>query len=153
MHAQGELVHHGAVGAGGLQGVLLAAALLEARQGAVLARGVDERVAARVDLRLAAPEVERGGLLGALRALDVGLHREQVGAAGLRRRAAALARPGDALLGGAQLVLAAPLMGDAARKLLGGALLSALPEGANALEAEREGAGSHEPVIGGAAAI
>jgi len=153
MHAQGELVHHRALGAGDLHVVLLAAALLEAGQGAVLAGGVDERVAARIDLRLAASEVERGGLLGALRALDVGLHGQQVGAAGLRGRAAALARPGDALGGGAQRFLAAPLMGDAARKLLGGALLRALPEGANALEAEREGSGTHEPVIGGTAAI
>jgi hypothetical protein len=153
MHAQGELVHHGALGAGGLHVVLLATALLEAGQGAVLAGGVDERVAARVDLRLAAPEVERRGLLGLLSALDVGVHREQIGATGLRGRATALASLCDALGGRAQLVLAAPVMGDARRKLLGRALLGALAERADALETEREGSGSHDAVIGGAAAI
>jgi hypothetical protein len=153
MHAEGELVHHRAVGAGGLLGVLLAAALLEAGEGAVLARGVDERVAARVDLRLAASEVERGGLFGVLRALDVGLHGKEVGAAGLRGRAAALARLRDALGGRVQLFLTAPPMGDAGGELLGGALFGALSEGAYALEAEGEGAGTHEPVIGGVPTI
>jgi hypothetical protein len=142
--AERELVHDGAVGAGGVQGVLLAAALLETGEGAVLASGVDEGVAARVDLGLAAPEIKLRRVLGALRALDVGLHGEEVGAGRLGRSAAVLAGEVHALGGSAQLLLADAVVGDARGELLGRALLGALTQGTDALEAELEGAGAHE---------
>ena len=144
MHVEGELVHDGALDAGDGHGVLLAAALLQAGERTVLAGGVDERVAAGVDLRLAAAEVQRGSVLGMLRALDVGLHREQVGAAGLGGRAATLTGLGDALGGGAQLLLTALVMRDARGELLGGTLLGALAQGTYTLEAKLEGTGAHE---------
>jgi len=133
--------------------MLLATALLQAGERAVLACGVHERVAARVDLCLAATEVERRRLLGALRALDVGLHREEVGAAGPLRHAAALTGLRDALDGGAEVLFAAPLMGKARGQLLGRALLGALAQGTHALETKLKGTGAHDLVIGGGTAI
>jgi hypothetical protein len=144
VHRERELVHDGALDARDLHGVLIAAALLEAGERAVLAGGVDERVAAGVDLRLTAAEVQRGRVLGALRALDVGLHREQVGATGLRRRAAILAGLRDALGGRAQLLLATPVVRDARGQLLGRALFRTLAQGTHTLEAKLEGTGAHE---------
>jgi hypothetical protein len=149
---QRQLVHDGAFATGGLERVLSAPALLEAREGAVLAGGVDERVATRVDLRLATTEVDRRGVLRAQRALDVGLHRKQVGAAGVARPAAALAGVGDALPRGEQLFLAAPVMGEADGKLLGRTLLGALAQCTDALKAKLKRSDAHEPVIGGATA-
>jgi hypothetical protein len=149
---QRQLVHDGAFATGVLECVLRAPALLEAREGAMLAGGVDERAATRVDLHLATTEVERRGVLGAQRALDVGLHREQVGAAGVARPAAALAGVGDALRSGVQLFLAAPAMGEAGGKLLGRPLLGALAKCTDALKAKLERTEAHEPVIGGSAA-
>jgi outer membrane lipoprotein SlyB len=148
-----HLVHDRPLDAGDLHGVLLAAALLQTGERAVLTCGMHERVAARIDLSLAAAEVQRRRLLGALRALEVGLHREEVGAAGLSRHAAALAGLLDALVGGGKVLLAAPLMGQAGGELLGRALLGALAQGTNALETKLKGTGAHEPVIGGSAAI
>jgi hypothetical protein len=142
--AQRQLVHGGAFDTGVVERVLGAPALLEAREGAMLAGGVHERVATRVDLRLAATEVERCRVLCPLGALDVGLHREQVGAAGVARRAAALAGIGDTLRGGVQLVLAAPVMGEAGGQLFGRTLLGALAQGTDALKAKLKRTGAHE---------
>ena len=118
----------------------------------MLAGGVDERAATRVDLHLATTEVERRSVLGAQGALDVGLHREQVGTAGVARPAAALAGVGDALPGGEQLFLAAPVMGEAGGELLGRTLLGALAKITHALETKLKRTEAHEPVIGGSAA-
>jgi hypothetical protein len=153
VHGERDLVHHSAVETGGVRGVLLAAALLQAGECPMLAGGVDERVTARVDLRLATAEIQRGRVLRVLGALDVGLHREQVRATGLRRGAAILASPCDAIGGGAQRLLTALVMGDARRQLLGRALLGTLAQGAHTLKAELEGTGAHVPVIGGAIPI
>jgi hypothetical protein len=150
--AQRQLVHRGAFDTGVVDRVLGAPALLQAREGAMLAGGVHERGAARVDLCLAATEVERRGVLRALGALDVGLHRKQVGAAGVTHHAAAVAGLGDALRSREQLLLAAPVMGEADGQLLGGALLGALAQGTDALEAKLKRTGAHEAVIGGSAA-
>lgn len=148
MHGERDLVHLRALGAGDLAGVLLAAALLQAGERAVLAGGVDERGTAGVDLGVAAAEVQRGGLLGALRALDVGLHRKEVGGGRRRGVAARMARTGDALGGGLELLGAAALMGDAGGELLGALLLGTLAQCEDALEAELEGTGAHGEVIG-----
>ena len=149
MDGERDLVHVRALDAGDLAGVLLAAALLQARQRAVLAGGVDERDAACVDLRLAAAEVQGGGLLGALRALDVGLHRQQIGTRRLRDAAALAARALDALGGGLQLLLADALVRDAGGKLLGALLLGALAKRLDALETELEGLALTAGVVGG----
>jgi hypothetical protein len=141
---QRQLVHGGALDTGGLDGVLLAAPLLEAGEGAVLASGVHERVAACIDLRLAASEVERRGVRRALRTFDIGLHGEEVRAAGVRGRAAAGAGVDDALRGSVQLILAAPVMSEAGGQRLGGVLLGALAQGTDALEAKVERTGTHE---------
>jgi hypothetical protein len=115
----------------------------------VLAGGVDERRAAGVDICLAATEQNRGGLLGALRALQVGLHRQQPRPAGMDDAAAHVARLRDALGGGMKLLLAVALVREAGGKLLGRALLGALAKRADALEAKLEWTSAHEPVIGG----
>lgn len=153
MHGERDLVHLRALGAGDLAGVLLAAALLQAGERAVLAGGMDERGTAGVDLGVAAAEVELGGLLGALRALDVGLHRKKVRGGHRRGAAAHVARTVDALGGGLELLGAAALMGDAGGELLGTLLLRALAKCADALEAKLEGTGAHGAVIGSGGAI
>jgi hypothetical protein len=153
MHGERDLVHLRALGTGDLAGMLLAAALLQAGERAVLAGSVDERGAAGVDLRVAAAEVERGGLLGALCALEVGLHRKQVRGGHRRGTAAHVARAVDALGGGLELLGAAALMGDAGGELLGALLLRAFAQCPDALEAKLEGTGAHGAVIGGGGVI
>jgi hypothetical protein len=153
VHGERDLVHLRALGAGDLAGMLLAAALLQAGERAVLAGGMDQRGAAGVDLRVAAAEVERGGLLGTLRALDVGLHRQKIGARGLRDAAALVARTVEALGGGLELLGAAAPMGDAGGELLGALLLRALAKCADALETKLEGTAAHGAVIGSGGVI
>jgi len=153
MYGERDLVHLRALGAGDLAGVLLAAALLQAGERAVLAGGVDERGAAGVDLGVAAPEIERGGLLGALRTLDVGLHRKKVCGGHRRGTAAHVARTVDALGGGLELLGTAALMGDAGGELLGTLLLGTLAKCADALEAKLEWTAAHGAVIGGGGVI
>jgi hypothetical protein len=149
MHGQRDLVHVGTLDASALERVLLAPALLEAGEGAMLAGGVDERRAARVDIGLTATQVDGRGLLRALRALDVGLHRQQPRAAGIGDAAARMARLGHALGRGLQLLLAVAMVGEAGGQLLGRALLGTLAKHAYALEAKLKGTSAHEPVIGG----
>jgi hypothetical protein len=153
MHGERDLVHLRALGAGDLAGMLLAAALLQAGERAVLAGGMDERGTAGVDLRVAAAEVERSGLLGALRALDVSLHRKKVRGGHRRGTAAHVARTVDALGGGLELLRAAALMGDAGGELLGALLLGALAKCPHALETKLEGTGAHGAVIGSGGVI
>jgi len=153
MHGERDLVHLRTLRAGDLAGVLLAAALLQAGERAVLAGGMHERGTASVDLGVAATEVERGGLLGALRALDVGLHRKEVGGGHGRGTAADVARTVDALGGGLELLCAASLMGDAGGELLGALLLRTLAKCADALEAKLEGTRAHGAVIGSGGVI
>jgi hypothetical protein len=149
MHRQRELVHLGTLDAGALERVLLAPALLQAGESAVLAGGVDERRAAGVDIRLAAAEVDGRGLLGALRTLEVGLHRQQPRPAGVDDVAAHMARLRHARGSGLKLLLAVALVREAGGELLGRALLGALAKRADALETKLKGTSAHRPVIGG----
>jgi hypothetical protein len=153
VHGERDLVHLRALGAGDLTGVLLAAALLQAGERAVLAGGMDERGAAGVDLRVAAAEVQGGGLLGALRALEVGLHRKQVRGGHRRGTAAHVTGSVDALGGGLELLGTAALTGDAGGELLGALLLRAFAQCPDALEAKLEGTGAHGAVIGSGSVI
>jgi hypothetical protein len=153
MHGERDLVHLRTLCAGDLAGVLLAAALLQAGERAVLAGGVDERGPAGVDLRVAAAEVELGGLLSALRALEVCLHREEVCGGHRRGPAAHVARTVDALGGGLELLGPAAAMGDAGGELLGALLLRALAKRPDALETKLEGTGAHGAVIGSGGVI
>src|SRR5436305_8838804 len=120
----------------GVLGVLVAAALLQALQRAVVAGGPHERAAARVDVGLAAAEIECGRLARELSALEVGLVCDEVGAAAGRRRTPAAAGREHALVSGVEALFATPLLGEAGGEELLGVLLGALAQSAHALEPE-----------------
>ena len=109
-----HLVEQHAFAAVVLADVIGLAAVLEALEDLALLGASGECGAAGVDLDVAAVELERGGLVGALGALEVGLEGEQLGAAegGGLALAADLLRAVDVLGRGPQHCLALHAHGE-----------------------------------------